>query len=101
MDENEIFILRTMLAEERDVYRTAVLQKALDREMYCSWYTDDPDEPGEYYITWTAELNGKETRPFIEIAEYTGEWLVSHIEKLGYMNVRVRAWMRLPDAYGA
>ena len=101
MDDNELFLLRTMIAEERDVYRLAVLQKALDREMYWDWYTDDPDEPGEYYITWTAVLGDKETRPFIEIAEFDGEWDVEHIIKRGYKNVTVKAWMRLPEDYVA
>ena len=67
------------------------------------WITDEmPDKYGEYFITWVGELNGRQQKPCIEIAEYepeSGDWLVEHIEKRGWHNVKVTAWMELPDPY--
>ena len=62
------------------------------------WNTGDPEHE-EYLITWTGTLNGYPTRPFIEIAEYDGTWIVNHIEDRGYKDIEVTAWMPLPEPY--
>lgn len=62
------------------------------------WNTDIPEE-GEYIITWTGTLNGYPTKPFLEIAEFNSGWDVHHIEKRGYRDVEVTAWMPLPEPY--
>lgn len=60
----------------------------------------EPQEDEVYLITWYGYLLGTKTREFIEIAEYDGaEWCVDHIAKRGYKDIRVTAWMPLPDPY--
>lgn len=61
---------------------------------------------GEYFITWEGKM-GNQKRPsrFIELAEYVEnhygdmEWDVSHIEANGYHDIKVIAWMDLPDKW--
>lgn len=63
--------------------------------------------PGDlYFITWEGAWNGKKGR-WIEMAEYCQReddpddcyWDISHIEKRGFKNVRIIAWMELPDKW--
>lgn len=58
-----------------------------------------PEENEVYLVSWYGYLLGTKTRSYVEIAEYDGTWLVDHIEKRGYKNVVVTAWMPLPDPY--
>lgn len=61
---------------------------------------------GLYFITWEGK-KGNQEKPsrFIEIAEYVEnhygdlEWDVSHIEAKGYHDIKVIAWMDLPDKW--
>ena len=103
LSQFEIHILKLMLAEERDVYRSDVLRKVLDIAEGNGWQTDKPEEPGDYYITWTGELGDKVFGPFIEITEYCddGTWDTDLISERGYKNVTVKAWMPLPKVYAA
>ena len=61
---------------------------------------EEPQEDEAYLISWYGYLLDAKTRSYVEIAEYDGaEWLVDHIEKRGYKNVVVTAWMPLPEPY--
>lgn len=60
---------------------------------------DEPQEDEAYLISWYGYLLDEKTRSYVEIAEYDGAWLVDHIEKRGYKNIVVTAWMPLPDPY--
>lgn len=76
-----------------------------------SWHTEDPEESGEYLITWEAILNGKTYRK-LTIAEWetpitndvgdivmeSGAWLFDEWLR-SYDELSVVAWMELPDAY--
>lgn len=69
-----------------------------------SWHTDDPEESGEYLVTYEFTHNGKVYRK-ITIAEWAshltncdgdiveyGEWYIDYVGD-------VVAWMPLPDKY--
>ena len=56
-----------------------------------------PEEHGEYFIIWTTSY---QELPLIGIAGYevSGEWVLdNYIEE--YPNVKVVAWMPLPEPY--
>ncbi len=61
------------------------------------------EEHGEYFITWTTSMS---KRPFIAICEgkvtieYGFEWILDSYIKC-YPNVKVIAWMPLPEPYKA
>jgi hypothetical protein len=72
-----------------------------------------PEEYGEYLITWTTSMNTYPHNAFIAICEYEvtseydhehyrfkGEWLLDDYIK-NYPDVKVIAWMPLPDPYKA
>ena len=56
-------------------------------------------DAGEYFVTWEAKNSGSR---FIEIAEYFmneyGDmvWDVSRMEKNGYHDIKIIAWMDMP-----
>ena len=69
-----------------------------------------PEEYGEYMITWVSDYTNK---PLISIAEYEitddfdrkncrflGEWLFDEYMS-AYTNIKVTAWMPLPEPYKA
>ncbi|SFU57327.1 hypothetical protein [Butyrivibrio sp. INlla21] len=92
---------------ERDVALTQLeeLGKGLGEKTwhYCAAMEDLPKKHDEYLVTWTGYLGHKITKPLIAILEYStfyDEWQTLEIEKLGYRNVIVHAWMTLPKAYG-
>ena len=58
-----------------------------------------PEDFGEYLISFTATLGGRRTKMLIEIAEFDGFWDVYHIMQYGYRNITVHAWMPLPEPY--
>lgn len=63
-------------------------------------------DAGEYFVTWEgkSKTSGTASR-FIEIAEYFmneyGDmvWDVSRMEKNGYHDVKIIAWMDMPDRW--
>lgn len=70
---------------------------------YDDWMPYDEERPqseGEYLTTWVAEVgtHGK-TFTGMEILEYDGGWETHDIEKRGFRNVRITAWMPLPEKY--
>lgn len=72
---------------------------------YDDWMPYDEERPqseGEYLTTWVAEF-GTHGRTFtgLEILEYTKDegWSTYDIIKRGFFNVRITAWMELPDKY--
>ncbi len=65
--------------------------------------TNPPVDQDEYLVNWTGELGFYtcKNKTFYEIIEWTPEdgWIVDDIEKVGFKNVEVVAWMRLPGRY--
>jgi len=59
-------------------------------------------DAGEYFVTWEAKNSGSR---FIEIAEYFmneyGDmvWDVSRMEKNGYHDIKIIAWMDMPKRW--
>jgi len=70
-----------------------------------------PEEPGEYLIVWTGilgEHGTKRTRPLMSIAEYEiydpenyADWITTMYEFEYYHDIKVLAWMPLPEPYKA
>lgn len=61
---------------------------------------EEPEQPDEYFITWRGNYRQTPTPRFISICEWDGEqWDTGDIEKVGYRNIEVIAWMHLPQAY--
>ena len=98
---------------ERDAYWEAgemaieALEQPEQRWIPCE--KELPEKYGEYRITWTTSASKK---PFIGDAEYElswewdkdnyrykGEWLLEDYVK-AFPDVRVIAWMPLPEPYG-
>lgn len=87
------------------------LKKYRESDFHADWQPieDGNPSPGQYYITWDGKVNeAGHYRRYIEIAEFyledewdkdSGRWDLSHIEKRNFLDVRVVAWMNLPDKY--
>jgi len=70
-----------------------------------------PEENGEYLITWTGilgEHGEKRTKPLLGIAEYEiyepenyEDWITTGNEFEHYRDIKVSAWMPLPEPYKA
>lgn len=87
------------------------LKKYRESDFHADWQPieDGNPSPGQYYITWDGKVNeAGHYRRYIEIAEFyledewdkeSGRWDLSHIEKRNFLDVRVVAWMDLPDKY--
>lgn len=68
-----------------------------------------PEESGEYLITWTGilgEHGEKRTKPLLGIAEYEiyepenyEDWITTENEFEHYRDIKVSAWMPLPEPY--
>ena len=78
-------------------------------DFYADWQPVSdgimPDE-GLYFITWEGKIGEcDKVFRFIEMAEYQSNyfgdslWDVSHIEAKGYHDIKVIAWMDLPDKW--
>lgn len=72
---------------------------------YDDWMPCDEELPGaeeEYLVTWVGEIGSHGTtftgEEILELSETEG-WLTKDIEKRGFFNVRVTAWMNLPERY--
>jgi hypothetical protein len=63
------------------------------------WHIKPPEDFGGYLITFTAILGGRRSKRLIDISEYDGTWDVAHIERYGYKDIKILAWMELPEAY--
>lgn len=90
-------------AERGSGLKLAWIEKAINSVKgwtYCADNEHNPEEYGEYLITWTGYVGNMAAGPFLEIAEWDDDWLVDHIEERNYNNVMVQAWMPLPDPYG-
>ena len=64
----------------------------------------EPERSGEYMITWTGYIGGRKSKPFLEIAEFSfdymkSEWDVTHIAKRGYYDIKVVAWKELGEPW--
>lgn len=87
------------------------LKKYRESDFHADWQPieDGNPSPGQYYITWDGKVNeAGHYRRYIEIAEFyledewdkdSGRWNLSHIEERNFLDVRVVAWMDLPDKY--
>lgn len=101
--------------EEVEAYDMAIeaLRKYRTREpdFHADWQPieDGNPSPGDYYITWEGKVNeaGYINR-YIEIAEFyyedewdekSGRWNLEHIEARNYTDIKVVAWMDLPDKW--
>ena len=64
-----------------------------------------PEKGGEYLITWTGYIGSRKSKPLIEIAEFTYDFMdgsefdVVHIERKGYHDVEVLAWKELSEPW--
>ena len=58
-------------------------------------------EHDEYFVTWEAKFGIHEKKFVgIEIIEFDGDdWIIKDIEKRGFFDVTVTAWMELPKPY--
>jgi len=78
-----------------------IIMLILDVKMWEWIYTYDvlPSKSGVYLVTWTGKGDGVEERNFIELIEYTdeGEWDLSKLERKGYTDYRIIAWMDAPN----
>lgn len=87
------------------------LRKYRDHDFSADWQPieDGNPAPGDYFITWEGKVNeaGYINR-YIEIAEFyyedewdkeSGRWNLEHIEARNYTDIKVVAWMELPDAW--
>lgn len=64
-----------------------------------SWHTEDPEENGEYLVTWETTWKGKTCRK-IAIAEWDyDDWVVEDWIRESYWDIHIIAWMPLPDLY--
>ena len=86
---------------------------AKEKGMFVGWWIPVserlPEEPGEYLITWTGilgEHSTKRTRPLMSIAEYEiyepenyEDWITTGDEFEYYRDIKVSAWMPLPESY--
>ena len=78
-------------------------------DFHADWQpiSDGLPNPGLYFITWEGKRDNQKTASrFIELAEYyenyDGDgysWDVSHIEANGYHDIKIIAWMDLPDKW--
>jgi len=75
-------------------------------ELWTDVNDEKPEKYGTYLVTWTGEILNKTQGPFIELIEYSPEnyaydekWCVYEIEKMGYKNVKIKAWMPAPEPY--
>lgn len=71
----------------------------MDDWMPC--FDEMPEYDEMYLVTWVGDI-GKSGGKFrgIEMLEYyDGKWDTEKIEKRGYRNVRVTAWMELPEPW--
>lgn len=102
-------IIKSMPSEQEIEFKQAyemAISKLRDYDFHADWQTDiEPDEEGLYFITWEGTFGSIGGR-WIEMAEYrrnqdSGEysWDVSHIENRGNTNVKVLAWMDLPNRW--
>ena len=122
-NEEAIDVLMDLWRSERsDKYTEAEIRQALNMGMDALKHEQRwipvterlPEEYGEYMITWTTShsmVNGK--YGFLGIAEYelsgeydaennrfNGEWLLEEYVE-NYSDVKVTAWMSLPEPYKA
>ena len=65
-----------------------------------------PENEDVYLVTWTGELGRKTFGPFIELIDYfpatenyKEEWCTGVLEKKGYKNIKILAWMPAPEPY--
>ena len=65
-------------------------------------YEDEyPDDDDEYLVTWAGKIGNIEREyNYLALLEYCkGEWVTDEIKKQGYHDIRITAWMPLPDRY--
>lgn len=80
-------------------------------DFHADWQPieDGNPSPGLYFITWEGKINatGNVCR-YIEMAEFyleneydedSGRWNLDHITERNYTDIKVIAWMDLPDKY--
>lgn len=59
--------------------------------------TEEPIPDGEYLVTWTSEIQEK---PILSIiCKYSGVWDCWELQALGHQNIKILAYMPLPEPY--
>lgn len=101
--------------EENEAIKKAIealkKYKYRDPDFHADWQPieDGNPSPGLYFITWEGKINatGNVCR-YIEMAEFyleneydedSGRWNLDHITERNYTDIKVIAWMDLPDKY--
>ena len=83
---------------ERDSLIVAV-QLAFNSLYEPHWIpvTEEPIPDGEYLVTWTSEIQEK---PILSIiCKYSGVWDCWELQALGHQNIKILAYMPLPEPY--
>ena len=59
--------------------------------------TEEPIPDGEYFVTWTSEIQEK---PILSIVcRYSEVWDCWELQLLGHQDINVLAYMELPEPY--
>lgn len=59
--------------------------------------TEEPIPDGEYFVTWTSEIQEKPIMSII--CRYSGVWDCWELQALGHQNIKILAYMPLPEPY--
>lgn len=91
-------------SDKTNEQKLATLDKLLsaDYDFMADWQpmSDGTPAPGQYFITWEGKFGNISGR-WIEVAEYLDDdtWNVDHIAIRGITDIKVIAWMDLPDKW--
>ena len=81
-------------AEIREVIDS---QPTINPEPHWIPVTEEPIPDGEYLVTWTSEIQEK---PILSIiCKYSGVWDCWELQALGHQNIKILAYMPLPEPY--
>ena len=86
-------------ASDRDIYVRECLAEAPSVVVEPHWIpvTEEPIPDGEYLVTWTSEIQEK---PILSIiCKYSGVWDCWELQALGHQNIKILAYMSLPEPY--
>ena len=72
-------------------------QPTINPEPHWIPVTEEPIPDGEYLVTWTSEIQEK---PILSIiCKYSGVWDCWELQALGHQNIKILAYMPLPEPY--